>query len=262
MRKLSPCLLLAFILFACSNPVQNLQANAMDTMTKKTVVLVHGYGKGPGDMESLSEFLEDAGYSTVSVDLPLTFERIEDAAEVFAAEVDSILADLPENQTIAMAGHSTGGLIIRYFLAHSQHSNRVGHAVLIATPNKGSRLAEKMGEFSDLLVETFATLDSLRPENIASLKLYDSGDVKIGAIAGNKGDFALGRLLEKENDGRVEVDSVYYPGLDDFIIVPFNHNEIHHKKETAELVSRFIETGSFMPGFSGFETTTYNAEET
>ncbi|MFP4194133.1 MAG: esterase/lipase family protein [Desulfobacterales bacterium] len=219
----------------------------MDTMTKKTVILVHGYGKGPGDMSRLAGFLKEAGYRTEGVNLPLTFERVEEAAEVFAKEVNSVLEDLPEDETIAMVGHSTGGVIIRYFLAHSADRRRVDHAVLIATPNKGSRLAEKIGEFSDLLVETFATLDSLRPENISRLELYDSGEIPIGAIAGNREDLTLGGLLEKENDGRVEVDSVYYQGLDDFIIVPFNHNEIHHKKETAELVSRFIETGSFMP---------------
>ncbi|MCF8111407.1 MAG: hypothetical protein K9J85_07945 [Desulfobacteraceae bacterium] len=214
-------------------------------MKSKTVILVHGYGKGPADMRSLAGFLKEAGYRTVRVNLPLTFERVEEAAEVFAREVDSVLEDLPEDETIAMVGHSTGGIIIRHFLSHSPNRYRVDHAVLIATPNNGSRLAEKIGEFSDLLVETFATLDSLRPENISRLKLYDSGEIPIGAIAGNKGDLALGGLLENENDGRVELDSIYYPGLDDFIIVSFNHNEIHHKKETAELVRRFIETGSF-----------------
>ncbi|MFW6011423.1 MAG: esterase/lipase family protein [Desulfosalsimonas sp.] len=217
----------------------------MNTMKSKTVILVHGYGQGPADMRRLAGYLKEAGYRTVRVNLPLTFERVEEAAEVFAKEVDSILEDLPGDETIAMAGHSTGGIIIRHFLSHSPDRFRVDHAVLIATPNNGSKLAEKMGEFSDLLVETFATLDSLRPENISGLELYDSGEIPIGAIAGNKGDLALGRLLEKENDGRVEVDSVYYPGLDDFIILSFNHNEIHHRKETAEIVSRFIETGSF-----------------
>lgn len=245
--RLSAVFLLTFFIFACGNPVLNPQANGMDVEPKKTVVLVHGYGSGPGDMRMLAGFLAEAGYRSVRVNLPLTFERVEEAAHVFAREVDSVLADLPEGETIAMVGHSTGGVVIRYFLSHSEKRSRVSHAVLIATPNRGSKLAVKAGEFSEFLVETFATLDSLRPENIFRLGLYENGETRVAAVAGNKDNLVLGRLLEGENDGRVEVDSVYYQGLDDFAVLPFNHNEIHHRKETAGLVTGFIETGYFPP---------------
>ncbi len=211
----------------------------------KTVVLVHGYSKDSRDMKTLAGFLDAAGYRAVVVDLPLTFDHVEDAAKIFARQMEDIVADIPDDQTIAMVGHSTGGLVIRCFLAHFEQGRRVEHAVLIATPNRGSTLAGMAGDISDLLLETFATLDSLRPEKIPALGLDDPEETKIGAIAGSRGNLVLGKLLEKENDGRVEVRSVYYDGLDDFAVVPFNHHEIHHEAETAELVVRFIETGRF-----------------
>lgn len=245
MRGIAPWFLLVLMLSACENPVQNLQDINPDSVSGKTVILVHGYGKGPKDMASLAGFLEAAGYRPVTVDLPLTFDHVQDAAEIFSERVEAILSGLPDDASIGMVGHSTGGLVIRCFLSHSPGHSRVDHAVLIATPNRGSKLARIAGEFSDLLVETFATLDSLRPENIAGLALSDPEETSIGAIAGNKDDMFLGRLLENENDGRVEVESVYYPELDDFVVVPFNHDEIHYKKETALLVIRFLESGSF-----------------
>ncbi|MBS3809545.1 MAG: hypothetical protein KGY38_05270 [Desulfobacterales bacterium] len=245
MRSLALGLVLAVLIAGCKDPAQNSRENSRDSVSEKTVVLVHGYGTGPADMRSLADFLEAAGYRAVTVDLPLTFDRVEEAAKIFAKKVKKILSGLPENESIAMVGHSTGGLVIRYFLSHCPDSNRVDHTVLIATPNRGSKLAAMAGEVSDLLVETFATLDSLRPEKIDKLELDDPEGTRIGAIAGNKSNLALGRLLENENDGRVEVKSVYYPELDDFIIVSFNHDEIHHKKETASLVIRFLESGSF-----------------
>ena len=245
MLRIVPLLLLALMLAACENPKRDLQDPDQDSAPKKTVILVHGYGKGPADMRSLAGFLEAAGYRAVTVDLPLTFDQVQDAAKIFAEKVETILSELPDDASIAMAGHSTGGLVIRYFLSHSPDYKQVDHAVLIATPNRGSKLAEIAGEVSDLLVETFATLDSLRPENIDELALSDPKETRIGAIAGNKDDMVLGRLLENESDGRVEVQSVYYPELDDFVIVPFNHDEIHHRKETALLVIRFLESGCF-----------------
>lgn len=246
MRLLAIVLLPVLLLAACENPAQNhTRQHRQQNPPGKTVILVHGYAKDADDMQGLAHFLKNHGYRAITVDLPLTFDHVEEAAAVFEKQVKEILSGLPDNAPVAMAGHSTGGLVIRYFLAHNPDFDRVSHAVLIATPNQGSALADIAGDVSELLVETFATLDSLQPENIPKLGLSDPDETKIGAIAGNKSTLALGRLLEKENDGRVEVESVCYPGLDDFAVVPYHHNQIHHKKETAELVIRFLETGSF-----------------
>jgi pimeloyl-ACP methyl ester carboxylesterase len=246
MRLLATALLPVLLFAACENTAQNhTRQPRQQNPPEKTVILVHGYAKDADDMQRLAGFLEKRGYRAIAVDLPLTFDHVHEAAEVFAKQVEEILSGVPDNASVAMAGHSTGGLVIRYFLAHSPDYKRVSHAVLIATPNQGSALADIAGDVSELLVETFATLDSLQPENIPELGLSDPDEIRIGAIAGNKSTLALGRLLEKENDGRVEVQSVCYPGLDDFVVVPYHHNKIHHTKETAELVIRFLETGSF-----------------
>ncbi len=245
MRILITSLVLLFALGSCKNSGPATQIDRHDGKEHQTVVLVHGYNHDSRDMRVLAGFLEESGYHTVKVDLPLTFQHVEDSAKLFASTVEEILSGIPEDQTIFMVGHSTGGLVIRYFLSHHPQSSRVGRAVLIATPNQGSSLAELAGEISDLLVETFATLNSLRPENISKLGLIDPQHTQVGAIAGNKGNLVIGQLLEKENDGRVEVHSVFYPGLDAFTVVPYNHHEIHYKIETANLVIRFFETGSF-----------------
>ncbi|MFW6080405.1 MAG: alpha/beta fold hydrolase [Desulfosalsimonas sp.] len=245
MRVLALGLLLVLLLSACENPVQNSKENTAEPSPEKTVILVHGYGKGPGDMETLAGFLEAGGYRAITVDLPLTFDHVQEAADIFAEKVKEIVSGMPDKKPVSMVGHSTGGLVIRYFLSHYPDYGKVDNAVLIATPNRGSRLAGMAADISDLIVETFATLDSLRPDKISGLKLSDPEDTRIGAIAGTKSNLALGQLLEKENDGRVEVESVYYPELDDFAVVPFNHNEIHHRKETASMVIQFLRSGFF-----------------
>ena len=64
-------------------------------------------------------------------------------------------------------------------------------------------------------------------------------------IAGNKNKLLFGRLIKSENDGRVAVDSVSFEGLKEFIVLPYHHKEIHHRQETAELVHRFLQEGTF-----------------
>lgn len=209
------------------------------------VVLVHGYNKGPDDMRDLKEHLTKLGYKVQLVDLPLTFEKIETAAARFRAEMEEIIANTEENEEISLVGHSTGGLIIRYFISQMDYEEKIDRAVLIATPNQGSQLADLAAEVSDSLVDLLKTLDSLQPEKIKELELEAVRNVEIGAIAGNKSDLLLGYLLEGENDGRVGVDAVWYEGLDDFILLPYNHLEIHHQFETAEVVASFLAEGEF-----------------
>lgn len=47
------------------------------------------------------------------------------------------------------------------------------------------------------------------------------------------------------NDGRVPVDSVSFDGMKEFIIMPYHHEEIHHRKDVAELVHCFFQNGTF-----------------
>ncbi|MCS7464920.1 hypothetical protein N0M98_33090 [Paenibacillus doosanensis] len=141
-------------------------------------------------------------------------------------------------------GHSSGGLVIRKFLSDTRYLDYVHKCVLIATPNRGTRLASYADQVSKTSTRIFKTLQSLHPEYIDSLNLKETG-IEIGAIAGNRNNLLLGKLLNDDNDGRVEVSSVYYDGLTDFTILPYGHKEIHYQKETAELVVHFIKKGTF-----------------
>ena len=106
-------------------------------------------------------------------------------------------------------------------------------------PNKGSKLADLASELFPRSVDIFKTLKSLKCENVRKLQLKHIDGVEIGAIAGNKGNLLSDILLKDVNDGRVEINSAIYKELKDFIVLPFNHNEIHHKFKTAELVNIF-----------------------
>lgn len=72
----------------------------------------------------------------------------------------------------------------------------------------------------------------------------------MAAIAGNKSNLFLGKLLIKENDGRIRVESVEIPRLKAFVVLPYGHKDIHYQKQTANLVANFLNFGSFNGGGS------------
>ncbi|ADL12722.1 lipase family alpha/beta hydrolase [Acetohalobium arabaticum] len=209
------------------------------------VVLVHGFSKDSRDMLQLQENLNQLGYEGITVDLPLTFKTIETAASIFKKEMEILISSLDDEELIHLVGHSTGGLIVRNFLATTDTIDKVGRAVLIGTPNYGSQLADIAADLSTILVNILKTLRSLQTEEVRKLELVEDSKIDIGAIAGNKNNLLLGKLLSKESDGLVHVESVKYEGLKDFIILSYGHKEIHYKFETAELVVSFLEKGKF-----------------
>ncbi len=210
----------------------------------KKVILVHGYFRNHKDMLDLKKNLEKVGYEVISVNLPLTFKTIEGASDIFNKKMREIIANLKGDEKISLIGHSTGGLIIRLFLSNTDNINKIHRCVLIATPNSGSQLADIASKVSSIFVSVFKTLKSLKQENVANLNLINE-DIDIGIIAGNKNNLILGKLLKKESDGRVEIDSARYEEAKDFVIMPYNHKEIHHKFEIAQLAAFFLENGRF-----------------
>jgi triacylglycerol esterase/lipase EstA (alpha/beta hydrolase family) len=161
-----------------------------------TVVLAHGYNKGPTDMATLEENLIELGFQVIVLDLPLTFTEIKEATAVFRTHLNQIISDLDEDELLHLVGHSTGGLVIRHFLATTENLDQVGRCVLIATPNSGSQLATIADKTVPLFTNIFKTLRSLKPQNVEQLKL---------------------EMREEGQHGRISVESVKYNELKDFI---------------------------------------------
>lgn len=206
------------------------------------VLLLHGFNKTSRDMATLSAHLEERGFHCRSLNLPLT--RLE--FDRSASRVEQALLEMTagNNRKIHLVGHSTGGLLIRQVLKETSVADLIGRCVQIAAPNQGSSLAYTASKVKGYTYY-FKTLRSLHTDYIEKLNLPEAQAVSIGAIAGTRSHLWLGKLLKGANDGRVELASVHYPGLADFIELPYGHKEIHHQQETAELIVRFLRSGHF-----------------
>ncbi|TCO79215.1 lipase family alpha/beta hydrolase [Marinisporobacter balticus] len=214
-------------------------------MKDKISILIHGYNKNQRDMQVLARHLEKLNHQCFLVNLPLTFKQIEYASVIFEEKFEKILRNIDEDKKINLIGHSTGGIIIRKFLGNTKYVERIDKCILIATPNQGSELADMTARYFNFGTKIFKTLNSLKSDHIKKIEDMKHEEIKIGAIAGNKSKSLLGKLLKGENDGRVQVNSVLHHILDDFIILAYEHKEIHYKWDTAKLADKFIMEGTF-----------------
>ena len=210
-----------------------------------SIVLIHGYNKDKSDMIPLKNNLQKMKYSVHLVNLPLTEKKLNYAYKIFIKKFKRISDRYSNNTEFHLIGHSTGGLIIRKYLKNPLKNINIGRSVQIATPNKGSQLADLSFKYLGIFFLKYKTLKSIRKKNIKKLKLPGKVSVELGAIAGNESNSLYSLLINGEDDGRVAVNSVKFKGLKDFIILPYGHKEIHHKNNTAKLIDNFLKKGKF-----------------
>lgn len=213
---------------------------------REIVILVHGFNNNEADMFPLRDFLIRLGYTAVTANLPLSFAPLEECVAVFSDKIQSILSRHDSYARIHLVGYSMGGLVVRSFLSKNAVVN-LGRCVLIATPNRGTKLADMAAKLLKPLVHLYKPLKSLKTGDIEFGEPLNTPKPEIGVIAGAANKNLLGFFLAGANDGMVEVGSAIFSGMADFIIRPYSHKEIHHQPETAQLVHSFLHTGKFSP---------------
>ena len=209
-------------------------------MSNELIVLVHGFFKNQDDMLFLRTQLECAGLQTQSVSLPTTFGSLEDAVSSLHLQIGRRIL---EGIEISFVAHSMGGLIVRRYI-EKYGSNFVNSCIFIATPHGGTRLADIANAIPGYSA-VFKPISSLISHS-SYASFVGPKTFKIGIIAGNKRVGFLGNVfLSSESDGRVEPSEAHAVDADDFIVVPFGHQDIHHQPETASHVLQFLVNGKF-----------------
>lgn len=206
--------------------------------SKEFVVLLHGFNKGPDDMNPLFCAIKKCGFSVFSPKLPALFGTIEACALSLNLQIYDMIGKF---DCVHFVAHSMGGLIAEKYLFDNKDIN-LGNRVYIATPFKGAGLAS-IGIKNPIIRLLLPPL-----EDLTKGECYpQSGQRgKMGIISGSKCNLILGNLLlTNQNDGRVEVQSTEHDGMSDQIILHYGHKEIHHKKETIDQVLHFLKAGLF-----------------
>ncbi len=119
------------------------------------IVLVHGFS-GFSDLGPLQYFygildeFHDAGLEAFAPNQP-PYSAVHDRALVLANHLDQILDDTGAEK-VHLICHSQGGLDCRYLVSQLGYDNRVFDIITIATPHRGTPLADMAADAPDGVV--------------------------------------------------------------------------------------------------------------
>ncbi|MGA8164885.1 MAG: alpha/beta hydrolase [Waddliaceae bacterium] len=169
-----------------------------------TVVLVHGFLRSSMNMYAFSHSFKKEGWNVVNWSYPSRRKLIEEHADDLVSRL-KIIANCHPNEPISFVTHSMGALVLRCALNHSECPDeaKIGRAVLIAPPNRGSSFARSLHRYKPmrwLLGEKSGhQLMTTSPDGFDRMGNFP-GDMPVLVISGTAGwNPAIGGV----NDGKV-----------------------------------------------------------
>jgi len=196
---------------------------------RETVVLLHGMGRTTVSMRRTAQRLESLGWNTRRIGYPSLTRPIERLAEHVAERLAG------ETGRLHFVTHSLGGLVLRRLL-HTQRPANLGRVVMLAPPNRGSRLARRfsrMGRVVPAVRQLALPVEDLD-------RLLGPVDFEVLVIAGSRAAGPMRWLTRTANDGLVSVDETFATGRDDALIVPRGHTFIMDSPEVLEALDQFL----------------------
>ena len=181
-------------------------------------------------MSKIEKVLMKKGYSVINLDYPSRREKIEKLSSDYLKKcIEEKCTD--KSKKIHFVTHSMGGIIVRYFLSKNKLTN-IGKVIMIAPPNKGSKLADYLSTFPILNIILGPALKQLRTAKNSLPNKIVFPEYPVGIIAG-------------KYDGKVPAKSAKLKNMQDFLLVPSTHTYIMDSNRVIKAVKRFLEEGKF-----------------
>lgn len=218
------------------------QRFTVEPQARHIVLLIHGLGRSADAFNQMQEALRQAGYDAASVNYPSTRQSIT----AHAANLEHLIDALEDVDTISFVTHSMGGLVIRDMLSRDsawKSRLQVHRIVMIAPPNQGSHLAERLRRVPGY---QFLTGESGRELSSGVASMLPTPDAEFGIIAGGRGnDVGFNPLLPGDDDGFVTVAETWLDGVRDHMIVNTTHGLLDDHPITIDSTISFLRNGCF-----------------
>src|SRR5665213_3745566 len=208
------------------------------------VILLHGLCNTSRSMAKIEGALADAGFKTRNVDYPSRTALIQKLAD---DAIGKALANCHQKGAtkIHFVTHSLGGILVRSYLARHAIPN-LGRVVMLAPPNQGSEVVDKLGSWwlfkklngpagDELGTDTNSTPNKLGPANFC-----------VGVIAGDRSiNWINSRLIPGRDDGKVSVERTKLAGMTDRIVIHAAHPFLMRDQTAIRQTILFLRTGRF-----------------
>lgn len=210
----------------------------------EAIILLHGLARTSRSMNKAGKLLAAYGYKIINVDYPSRSAGIGILAQKYIAQALK-QCDVKGVKKIHFLTHSMGGILLRHYLA-SQSIDKLGRVVMLAPPNQGSEVVDKLGSWRLFYYLNGPAGLQLGTGNNSVPNRLGPVNFQLGVIAGSKTvNLLLSRLIPGINDGKVSVNRAQVAGMKDFIIMPYSHPFIMRSEAVIEQALHFIQQGCF-----------------
>lgn len=211
-----------------------------------TVLLLHGLGRTHLSLLPLAHALERAGFHVVNRSYPWRTRTLEELARDWLPRQ---VADLPPSSRLHIVTHSMGGILVRLWLRENSPPAHLGRVVMLAPPNHGSPLADRLAtsRLLRLLVGPNGSRLGTTPASLpATLGPWPAAAADLGILAGDHSLLPLpATLLPPPHDGKVTVDSTRLAGAVAHRTLPLSHTLLPWRRVAHTHVIRFLRAGTF-----------------
>lgn len=207
------------------------------------VVLLHGLGRTPLSMKRIEWTLQKQNYCVINVGYPSTRVSIQDAADDW---LDKVVNTRVTNSSakIHFVCHSLGGIVLRQYLSNHEIPN-LGRVVMLAPPNHGSELADRLRENCFYRLATGPAGQQLGTSECSVPNRLGSIDFELGVIAGDRSLNPLfSSWIPGPDDGKVSVRSARISGAD-FLLVHHSHTWMAWSSQVNLAIAQFLRAGHF-----------------
>ncbi len=214
-------------------------------MAREGVVLLHGLCRTKASMKKMEKALTESGFVVENIDYESRGHPVKKLSEQVIGNALK-KPRLRDCTKIHFVTHSLGGVLVRCYLKHHK-IDRLGRVVMLAPPNQGSEVVDKIGSwrtFKKINGPAGAELGT-HPDSVPNQ--LGPVDFECGVIAGSRSINGVNSLMiDGADDGKVSIKRTRVKGMKEHVVVPTSHPYIMKNRDVIEKTTRFLQTGTFV----------------